>query len=805
MRLPFELDPQIIHHIIYSQAGSIGKALIELLMNAVDAGARTVQLTMTKEGFKCADDGRGFASREDVLRYFGRFGTPHQEGDATYGRFRLGRGQIMAHAKTQWFSNHWHMNVDTQQMGYSYDFEDLGDHLPGCMIVGTWYEPLNDLELMSAVQEIRDLVRYTSISVELNERVITRDPTAEKWDFEDEWAYYRVKEEGAVAIYNQGVLVRHDASHIWGAGGLIVSKKAIGLNVSRTEILRKTCSVWKAIAKVFGPLADKVSGRLGEHRKTEARREKSARQLLSGDPRLNDIFWKEEVITVLPGKRHVTLDAFFGKAHREHKNTYSAAYSRDVPKGEAIAQQGIIQVIHPQTLERFGCHSVDDFVEVLERVVGHLVADSQSNQSCLPYYWQERHGHTPHAPQLVAFSTLKKAFLERTAIVDEKKALDKETRRAWVALRWCLQHYAGACMGVERRRDGTVRSSKDRMHVLLGESNANEAWTDGKSYLAIDCKIVKSLKTEPMKTAAYIFGLVEHEVAHEGDSLDCGHDEAFYQRFHDISLRMAPERQRFMHKWLMKYTMSMEKEGQKTRGSAWRERYLVERVGTGRMKRGLPAAIEDLSVNPIVTTSVPEQNMSLLTVINAGLIDKGVCPPPPDWQQVIEQARLDQEVASEQCREQRMLEDAYSENEWRDERLLVKAQEPFIARVLELELTDIPPEALQHFCEMVAFYGCDEQDVRDEWARIQHGDGHEPELTFENDQDDYDQSLYDAFEGESESEIANDDPRGQLDQDCRDYVQEGETWWTLKNNSMSAGFWRVEDYLKWRHANQADH
>ena len=28
MRLPFELDPQIIHHIIYSQAGSIGKAII---------------------------------------------------------------------------------------------------------------------------------------------------------------------------------------------------------------------------------------------------------------------------------------------------------------------------------------------------------------------------------------------------------------------------------------------------------------------------------------------------------------------------------------------------------------------------------------------------------------------------------------------------------------------------------------------------------------------------------------------------------------------------------------------------------
>jgi DNA mismatch repair ATPase MutL len=85
MRLPFELDPQIIHHIIYSQAGSIGKAIIELLMNSVDASAKAVTLTMTKDGFECADDGNGFASREDVLLYFGRFGTPHAEGDATYG------------------------------------------------------------------------------------------------------------------------------------------------------------------------------------------------------------------------------------------------------------------------------------------------------------------------------------------------------------------------------------------------------------------------------------------------------------------------------------------------------------------------------------------------------------------------------------------------------------------------------------------------------------------------------------------------------------------------------------------------
>ena len=33
-----------------------------------------------------------------------------------------------------------------------------------------------------------------------------------------------------------------------------------------------------------------------------------------------------------------------------------------------------------------------------------------------------------------------------------------------------------------------------------------------------------------LETVAYAFGLIEHELAHQGDSLDCGHDEAFYPR-----------------------------------------------------------------------------------------------------------------------------------------------------------------------------------------------------------------------------------------------------------------------------------
>ncbi|RMR64135.1 hypothetical protein ALP80_04451, partial [Pseudomonas savastanoi pv. fraxini] len=691
---------------------------------------------------------------------------------------------------TRWASNDWQMTVDTRSMGYNYELDDLEHGAPGCSIEGTWYEPLNDLELMSAVQEIRDLVRYTRISVELNGRLITRDPATEKWDFEDEYAYYRAKEEGAVSIYNQGVLVRHDSSHLWGAGGLIVTKRAIALNVSRSEILRKTCPVWKAIAKVFGPLADKVSGELGGRRKTEARRARSALSLLSGAADVAKIFCHEEVITVLPGKRHITLKDFIDKAFREHKGTYTVVLKgSDIPKGEGIAGQRIIQVLHPQTLDRFGCHSVEDFEDVLERVIANA-------RPAVSHWYREL-----KVPQCAAFATVKKAYVERTSIVDEKKALDKETRRAWIALRWCLQHYAGACVGAERWKDGTVRHNKDRLDVLLGESNTSEAWTDGKTYLAINRSIVQRLKSEPMKTAAYIFGLVEHEVAHQGDSMACGHDEAFYQRFHDISLRMAPERQRFMHKWLMKYTTSLEMEGRRATGNAWGELHLVRRVGTGRMKRGLSDAIEDDSADPIVSTPVPEQDMALLSRINAGLIDKGVCPPPPDWSRVIEQAKADQVANSERLRAKREADEAEYE---RISKALDEATEkakPEVARILDMPLADIPAGALDYLAHLLAT-GSDEQEIRSEWecqfAEPEDIPAAALEYLLTTGGDAQEMRSEDQANLEQLAADQADDPRRKLNQEYHGMVEPGETWWVLERNAAAAGFWRVEDYLKWR-------
>ncbi|MDI6540072.1 ATP-binding protein, partial [Pantoea ananatis] len=163
-------------------------------------------------------------------------------------------------------------------------------------------------------------------------------------------------------------------------------------------------------------------------------------------------------------------------------------------------------------------------------------------------------------------------FVDRTQMVSET-TLDKETRRAWTALRYCLAQYARVCSGGERGSTSRAYGGV-RFQILLGESTSADAWTDGETYIAYNTDIVRQLKTDALRTASRLFSLTEHEVAHEGDSMDCGHDEEFYQRFHDISTACATDRQHFMHVWLMKYTTSLEGAGKRAKGQAWSERYL---------------------------------------------------------------------------------------------------------------------------------------------------------------------------------------------------------------------------------------
>lgn len=627
MRLPFTLDPQVIHHIIHAQAGSIGKALIELVMNSVDARANALTLTVSAQGFVACDDGQGFAAREDVVRYFGRFGTPHEEGDATFGRFRLGRGQIMAHAATVWRSQAWLMRVDTRAMGYAYDLEDLpaSDTVSGCRIEGAWYETLSPMDLHEVIQELHDLIRYTPLAVTLNGRPITRDPRAEAWTYEDEWAYYRVRREGSMALYNQGVLVRHDPGHLWGAGGIVVSKRAIGLNVSRTEILRKTCPVWARIAGQTQRLAkafeDAPSTRLDENARTSM-----ARQLctLEGCDLLA-LVHRAAVFTVLPGRRHVGLQKLLSLP----STTISAVpWMGAVAAGERLALAKAATVLHPSTLQRFGCEDLGEFEVLWNGLRQRLVAAGDPTTRWLRRVMAER--------SFIELTVLDRRFPDSTEVVEDR-ALTPEVRRAWGAMRSSLHRYARQVL-----LNSDHPTAMASLVFVAGRSPSADAWTDGRSYIAVNERLIKALPGEGLAAAHRIFAVVDHELAHEGDSLDAAHDEAFFNRYHDISLGFAALKQRCLHRWVANYALVL---GRASKSGAVR-RHLTQ---TGRVMALEGERSAFAPAEPDLNEPPPAPSPAAVAQLNAALGRPGA-----GWDgEAVREAVAESQALREQARAER--------------------------------------------------------------------------------------------------------------------------------------------------------
>src|SRR5690606_15477247 len=113
----FSVAPSIIKHLIKSQAGSLGKAILECVQNSIDAGASRVDITLTTDTVRIVDDGHGLRSRDEVLACFEVFGFDHSEHEREFGRFGLGRGQLWAWASTHWRTHAFDLDVDVRERG----------------------------------------------------------------------------------------------------------------------------------------------------------------------------------------------------------------------------------------------------------------------------------------------------------------------------------------------------------------------------------------------------------------------------------------------------------------------------------------------------------------------------------------------------------------------------------------------------------------------------------------------------------------------------------------------------------------
>lgn len=235
-RIDFDVHANIIHDLIHSQNGTVATALRELVMNAIDAGSPKCDIKVHKKGFSVADWGKGFESERDIKKYFKNFGEPHQEGDATFGRFRIGRGQIMAFGRVTWLSNQYSMAVDTKNNGFSFDYTDhKNTKWKGCRVDGIFYDDLCELEIYSIKEELQEFICFADIEVSFNGESINRSIDCEKWDIDDGDVLIQWKSGGGIKIYSKGVFVKSIDAYHYGFEARILTKTSLQLNMARNE------------------------------------------------------------------------------------------------------------------------------------------------------------------------------------------------------------------------------------------------------------------------------------------------------------------------------------------------------------------------------------------------------------------------------------------------------------------------------------------------------------------------------------------------------------------------------------------
>jgi hypothetical protein len=498
-REAFTMDPNLLVSVIRSQAGTLAKALLEGVMNSLDAGATRVDLTVDATRFSIADNGRGFASEEEIRLWFGRFGTPHAAGDAQYGRFRMGRGQLFSHAASVWTSNRFRLSVDINRQGLTYAMEHLPEPVRGCRIEAVLYEPLAASALAETLTELKKFVAFAPRPVYVNGALYGASAARLKnWTGETEDAWVRLTPDSEeLLVYNQGVFVCAFPSWKVGMGGVVVSKRALDVNFARNAVMERSCPVWSRIRSwlerlVFAKLAN-------ASRLADGERAFLARRVGQVDAQGLALLRRAKVLTE-PNGRHVPLAALAEASVLVH-----------VPRATPLACQvhgnGTF-VVTDRVIERFGAYSFEDFVERLGAVPGVL---------------------RPGVRLQLANEAMKEQGLgEHETLVRE--TLTRRQQAAFAALT-----ALNAALAERLQRAGLAEAARELL-VARQKRNSAIAWTDGRSYITANVHSLKFFEAG-VDGALRWAGVLLHEYLHNTDDSEShDHGEVFLESFQSAVL-----------------------------------------------------------------------------------------------------------------------------------------------------------------------------------------------------------------------------------------------------------------------------
>lgn len=505
----FSMHPNLLFDVITKQAGTLQKAILEGVMNGVDAGASQIDITLDANQLVIIDNGKGFSNKEEIEQFFETFGTPHQDGDARFGRFRMGRGQLMAYGANNWRTNTFRMIVDIKAKGLDYDLEILPDVQNGCIITVDLYKPLLPSERDAIDRDLREWVAWVPVPVNFNGRLISEDPAQAKWTHETDDAYFKLSSNAArLVVYNLGVRVMDQFSHIHGIGGIVVSKQRLDVNFARNDV-QSDCPVYR---RIKSELRKHSASAVTKRKLTDDQRKYLALQVVS-----HDITWSDAkavpLLTNVEGK-HFSLDRLRTIVHQGFDIAVAPRGDRLAMK---VAQQGMAVVLAEETLQRFDVRDLNGLIEALSSFGLANNVEGVRERYMAGYF-------------ATLVSSLKVTQIEDYAhLIDASyEAIDPKSLSPVRKIN---------LKAIEAGADMVAQVlGKPRRRILPGQSDVAEAWTDGTRTIWVEARKI-ALLSEGYHGCTRIASLLLHEMLHEGpDTETHEHDIEFYERFHEAAL-----------------------------------------------------------------------------------------------------------------------------------------------------------------------------------------------------------------------------------------------------------------------------
>lgn len=505
----FKVSPHIIFSLIKAQAGTVGKAITECVMNSVDAMATKVNIELSATHVRIIDNGAGFQSRDEIEAWFETLGFDHSdEGNhRAFGSFGIGRAQLWSFASTVWRTHRFVMDVDIKNKGLDYVLDEFGEDTPGLVIDGQFYTPLSDGQLAAIEQELRTLIKYVEVPVYLNGKNLCVDPTKETWDFEtpEAWFKFDNSKRSQLVVYNMGVYVKQYWFNQYHVGGLVVTKPRVklSLNMARNDILVAECKTWPRITAV-------LKANSTEDKKV-AKTEKVSEEEYAD---------RAAALCAEEGSSVHGIDVFLDIRGR-NRDLWSLRRHSEIicfadPKNEKAKrahQLKLATVLRPETLKRFGVETAAELKETL------LAAKSLQHS----YYLDI-------VKKMQFFDTLEEAL---PTLDDQYEVLpEKDLQPVEVVLLKALTKtasYLGRFVHGEGKHinGGNIRA---------GKSDKALSWCIAGDTV-LERRLLKDGYESFQGFSALCARILHEQVAgHKDSNMAHTHDAEFYERFHALML-----------------------------------------------------------------------------------------------------------------------------------------------------------------------------------------------------------------------------------------------------------------------------